>query len=68
MNDQNEVAQKLVDEFDELSRRLVDENPGVQAVIDTYALAARAVDEHDAYLRVVNAQPMTTTSNGSASY
>jgi hypothetical protein len=60
------VAARLSAEFEALERRLVEENPGVQAVIDTYALAQTAKHHLDSYARVVTVRPITRTSNGSA--
>jgi hypothetical protein len=62
------VTAQYTEELADLDRRLDEENPGVQAVIDAYALAKPAVDELENYMRIANAQPVTRTSNGSASF
>lgn len=62
----DEVAARLNSEFEGLEQRLLEENPGVQAVMETYALTQAAVNQFDKYMQVLNVRPATRTSNGSA--
>jgi len=62
----DEVATRLNSEFEGLEQRLLEENPGVQAVMETYALTRAAVNQFDNYLQVLDVRPVTRISNGSA--
>jgi hypothetical protein len=65
-NSRDEMIARVGAEFEDLEQRLLAESPGVQAVMETYALAAAAIDRFETYVRALDARPDTRISNGSA--
>jgi len=58
-------SERYVEDFAELERRLANEHPGVQGVIDAYSQAQSALDHLDTHARAIDARPPVVMSNGS---
>ena len=65
-NRPGEVTAQVDSEFEGLEQRLLTESPGVQAVMEFYALTEAAARQFDSYLQILNVRPETRTSNSSA--
>ncbi|MCL4396624.1 MAG: hypothetical protein M1482_17770 [Chloroflexi bacterium] len=63
---QEKAAARFETEVRQLEERLAVQNPGVQAVMETYAQAQASLQQVDAYVRMLNPRPTILTSNGSA--
>ena len=62
----DDSAARFNSEFEGLEQRMLEANPGVQAVLDTYLLAQPAIHQFDNYTHITEVRPVTRTSNGSA--